>query len=114
MYLVKLDKTGNVIMDDSINGVEEFRDVLSTKSLGEKAMLWVALFCDYDSIYRHFTETERLRAVSSAVFKDYKWSGQKNKKIANAIKKYKELQFDPLDAQLIAFNETRCNRKKRA
>ena len=31
--------------------------------------------------------------------------GVKNEKIANAIKKYKELQFDPLDAQLVAFNE---------
>lgn len=27
------------------------------------------------------------------------------KKIADAIYKYKELQFDPLDAQLLAFNE---------
>ena len=32
MYLVNLDKTGNVIMDDSIYAVEEFRAVLETKS----------------------------------------------------------------------------------
>ena len=31
--------------------------------------------------------------------------GIKNEKIAVAINKYKELQFDPLDAQLVAFNE---------
>ena len=105
MYLVNLDKTGKVIMDDSIYAVEEFKEVINTKSLGERALLWVALFCDYDSIYRHFTESERVRVVSSEVFKDYNWSGQKNKKIAAAIKKYKELQFDPLDAQLGAFNE---------
>ena len=105
MYLVNLDKTGNVIMDDSIYAVEEFRAVLETKSLGAKGLLWVAMYCDYDSIYRHFTKVERLRVVSSAIFQDYNWSGQKNKKIANAIKKYNELQFDPLDSQLIAFNE---------
>ncbi len=105
MYLVNLDKTGKVIMDDSIYAVEEFKEVINTKSLGERALLWVALFCDYDSIYRHFTESERVRVVSSEVFKDYNWSGQKNKKIAAAINKYKELQFDPLDAQLGAFNE---------
>ena len=105
MYLVNLDKTGKVIMDDSIYAVEEFKEVINTKSLGERALLWVALFCDYDSIYRHFTESERVRVVSSEVFKDYNWSGQKNKKIAAAINKYKELQFDQLDAQLGAFNE---------
>ena len=43
--------------------------------------------------------------ISSNVFGDYDWKGQKNKKIADAISKYKELQFDPLDAQLLAFNE---------
>tara|TARA_R110000796_G_scaffold53618_2_gene125798 strand:- start:5177 stop:5710 length:534 start_codon:yes stop_codon:yes gene_type:complete len=105
MYLVNLDKTGSVIMDDSINAVEEFRAVLDTKSLGKKGMLYVALFCDYDSIYRHFTDTERTRMISSVVFNDYDWKGVKNKKIADAIKAYKALQFDPLDAQLLAFNE---------
>ena len=105
MYLVNLDKTGKVIMDDSVYAVEEFREVLETKSLGNNGLLWVALYCDYDSIYRHFTESERARAISSAVFKNYDWVGQKNKKIANAIKKYKELQVAPLDAQLRAFNE---------
>ena len=39
------------------------------------------------------------------MFDTYNWKGIRNEKIANAIKKYKELQFDPLDAQLIAFNE---------
>ena len=105
MYLVNLDKTGSVIMDDSINAIEEFREVLSTRGLGAKGMLWVALFCDYDSVYRHFSEKERSRMISSNVFGDYDWKGQKNKKIADAISKYKELQFDPLDAQLLAFNE---------
>ena len=105
MYLVNLDKTGGVIMDDSINAIEEFREVISTKSLGKKAMLWVALYCDYDSIYRHFSEKERCRIISSNVFGDYDWSGQKNKKIADAILRYRSLQFDPLDAQLSAFNE---------
>ena len=105
MYLVNLDKTGNVIMDDSVYAVEEFRNVIETKSLGLKGLLWVALFCDYDSIYRHFTEDERVRIISSTLFNNYDWKGVKNEKIAKAINKYKELQFDPLDAQLIAFND---------
>ena len=82
MYLVNLDKTGSVIMDDSINAIKEFREVLDTRGLGSKGMLWVALFCDYDSVYRHFSEKERSRMISSNVFGDYDWKGQKNKKIA--------------------------------
>tara|TARA_R100000935_G_scaffold58847_1_gene98515 strand:- start:1408 stop:1932 length:525 start_codon:yes stop_codon:yes gene_type:complete len=105
MYLVKLDKTGNVILDDSIYVIEEFKSILETKSLGTKAMLWVSLFCDYDSIYKHFTENERARMISSNIFNNYDWKGLKNIKIAHAITKYKELQFDPLDAQLQVFNE---------
>tara|TARA_B110000902_G_C14282329_1_gene577419 strand:+ start:3008 stop:3532 length:525 start_codon:yes stop_codon:yes gene_type:complete len=105
MYLVKLDKTGNVVTDDSVYAIEEFRAVLEAKSLGRKGMLWVSLFTDYDSIYRHFTETERARMISSNVFGNYDWKGIKNEKIAHAISKYKELQFDPLDAQLAVFNE---------
>lgn len=105
MYLIKLDKTGNVIMDDSVYAVPEFKELIETKNLGNKAMLWVALFADYDSVYRHFTEVERARMLSSNIFKNYDWKGSKNPKIANAINKYKELQFDPLDAQLQVFNE---------
>jgi len=105
MYLVNLDKTGKVIMDDSVNAVEEFREVISTKGLGMKGMLYVSLFCDYDSIYRHFTDAERARMIGSVIFNNYDWKGSKNPKIANAILMYKKLQFDPLDAQLLAFNE---------
>ena len=104
MYLLELSKKGDIVnVDDSLYAIEEFRGLV--EELGIKAMLWVALVCDYDSPYRHFVERERVKSVSKAVFDKYEWKGVKNEKIAVAIKKYKELQFDPLDAQLIAFNE---------
>ena len=106
MYLLQIDKRGQIIQeDDGMFVIPEFVDVLEDKKLGLNAMLWVALVCDYDSPYRHFVERERIKSVSKVVFDTYKWSGYKSKKIADAINKYKELQFDPLDAQLIAFNE---------
>jgi hypothetical protein len=46
-----------------------------------------------------------MRVVSKDLFDNYEWKGVKNKKIAAAILKYNELQYDPLDAQLAAFNE---------
>ena len=75
MYLVKLDKTGSVIMDDGIYAVKEFKDLIETKGMGTKAMIWVSLYCDYDSLYRHFTEAERARMISSTIFNNYDWKG---------------------------------------
>ena len=104
MYLLQLDKKGAIIEeDDGLYAIDEFKDLVD--DMGMKAMLWVALVCDYDSPYRHFVERERVKSVSKKIFDKYEWKGVKNEKIANAIKKYNELQFDPLDAQLVAFNE---------
>ena len=90
MYLLQLDKKGAIIEeDDGLYAIEEFRVLV--EELGIKAMLWVALVCDYDSPYRHFVERERVKSVSKAVFDKYEWKGVKNEKIAVAIKKYKEL-----------------------
>ena len=104
MYLLQLDKKGAAIEeDDGLYAIEEFRDLVD--ELGIKAMLWVALVCDYDSPYRHFVERERVKSVSKSVFDKYEWRGVRNEKVILATQKYKELQFDPLDAQLVAFNE---------
>ena len=104
MYLLNIDKRGEVIeTDDGLYAIEEFREVV--EEFGLKGILWVALVCDYDSPYRHFVEREQVKSVSKAVFDTYNWKGIKSESVANAVRRYKELQFDPLDAQLIAFNE---------
>ena len=105
MYLVKINKAGNLIEDDGVHAIKEFTDLIHARGLGAKALLWVAYVCDYDSPYRHFVEKERIRVVSKDLYGTYEWSCVRQKKIADAIYKYKELQFDPLDAQLLAFNE---------
>ena len=105
MYLLKISKNGNVIEDDGIFGIPEFKELIDSKTFGAKGLMYVAYIADYDSPYRHFTLDERVRVVSKDMFQDYEWKGSKNKKIAAAILKYNELQYDPLDAQLSAFNE---------
>lgn len=105
MYLLKLDKKGDVYKDDDgITGVPEFVNILKADKLGATALKWVALVCDYDSPYRHFTEVERKKAVSKDLYDKYEWFGTKRPEILAAVDKYKQLQFDPLDEQLIAFN----------
>jgi len=105
MYLLKISKQGNIVDDDGIYGIPEFKSVIETSGLGTKGLMFVAYIADYDSPYRHFTEDERLKVVAKDLFDNYDWKGVKNKKIASAILKYNELQYDPLDAQLAAFNE---------
>ena len=105
MYLLKISKQGNIIEDDGIYGIPEFKSVIETSGLGSKGLMYVAYIADYDSPYRHYNESERMRVVAKDLFENYDWKGQKNKKIADAIAKYKELEYDPLDAQLSAFNE---------
>ena len=105
MYLLKISKNGNVIEDDGIFGIPEFKELIDSKTFGNKGLIYVAYIADYDSPYRHFTLEERVRVVSKDMFQDYEWKGSKNKKIAAAILKYNQLQYDPLDAQLSAFNE---------
>ncbi len=105
MYLLKISKQGNIVEDDGIFGIPEFKSVIETSGLGQKGLVYVAYIADYDSPYRHYNESERMRVVAKDLFDNYDWKGQKNKKIADAINKYKELEYDPLDAQLSAFNE---------
>jgi phosphomevalonate kinase len=68
-------------------------------------MKWIALVFDYESPYRHYIENERIKVVSKDLYDTYSWSGVNKPEMKTAVNKYKELQFDPLDEQLLAFNK---------
>ena len=105
MYLLNLNRKGDVYKDDDgITGVPEFLTVLKTEKLGPMALKCMALVFDYESPYRHYSESERKKAVSKDLYDTFKWVGEKNLTLQAACEKYKRLQFDPLDEQLMAFN----------
>ena len=105
MYLLNLNRKGDVFKDDDgITGVPEFLTLIKKEKFGPTALKWVALVHDYESPYRHYSENERVKAVSKDLYDSYTWTGTKDKDLKIACDKYKELQFDPLDKQLIAFN----------
>ena len=105
MYLLKLNKKGDIFKDDDgVTGVPEFLTLIKKEKFGPTALKWVALVCDYESPYRHYSEGERIKAVSKDLYDTFKWSGVKDVSVMAACTKYTELQFDPLDEQLIAFN----------
>ena len=105
MYLLNLNRKGDVYRDDDgIVGVPEFMTILKKEKFGPSALKWVALVCDYESPYRHYGEEERKKAVSKDLYDTYHWKGAKDPAVLAGIEKYNELQFDPLDEQLIAFN----------
>ena len=65
MYLLQINKKGNIHKED--NGVvlvPEFKSILDTEKLGQVALNWIAMVYDYESPYRHYTEKERIKAVS--------------------------------------------------
>ena len=106
MYLLQINKKGDIYKDDSgIVLVPEFKKVLDTEKLGQTAMKWIALVFDYDSPYRHYIENERIKVVSKDLYDTYSLSGVNKPEMKTAVNKYKELQFDPLDEQLLAFNK---------
>lgn len=105
MYLLKINKKGDLIDDDGIYGIPEFADLIKAKGFGMKALMFVAYMADYDSPYRHYTDNERSRVVGKDLFGDYDWKGATNVKVLNATRKYIELEYDPLEAQLGSFNE---------
>jgi len=105
MYLLNLNRKGDVYKDDDgITGVPEFLTLIKKEKFGPMALKWVALVFDYESPYRHYNESERKKAVSKDLYDTYKWVGEKNLTLLAACEKYKRLQFDPLDEQLMAFN----------
>tara|TARA_R110000822_G_scaffold8032_8_gene32153 strand:+ start:7057 stop:7590 length:534 start_codon:yes stop_codon:yes gene_type:complete len=105
MYLLKLNRKGDVYKDDDgITGVPEFMTILKKEKFGPMALKWVALVYDYESPYRHYNEAERKKAVSKDLYDTYKWKDAEDPSMLVACQKYKELQFDPLDEQLLAFN----------
>lgn len=105
MYLLKLNRKGDIFKDDDgTTGVPEFLTLIKKEKFGPTALKWVALVCDYESPYRHYIEDERIKAVSKDLYDTFNWKGVKDVSVMAARTKYTELQFDPLDEQLIAFN----------
>ena len=106
MYLLKIGKKGNEVSDEDngVLGIPEFSKVLKDKKLGDKAMRYVALSQDYDSPYRYLNEKDRNRQICTDLTGDPEWAMTKHPLVLASIKKYRELQRDPFDDQLEAFN----------
>lgn len=97
MYLVEVSKSGKlVIEDDGVYAINEFREVLETKGLGEPALRCVALVHDYYSPFRHRDSEERATWVTREVYgrETKKTINFDNPKIVAAVEKYKFLQYD--------------------
>ena len=106
MYLLNLNRKGDIFKDDDgVTSVPEFLALIKKEKFGPTALKWVALVYDYESPYRHYSENERVKAVSKDLYDTYNWKGVKDATLRTACDKYNELQFDPLDEQLIAFNK---------
>ena len=100
MYLTTIDdKTGFVRIDieeDGVLAIKEFKNVIDTPDLGIEAFTCVALVVDYKSLLRHYSDKDRPRAAMEQVVGDRDKFVWKQELIQIALKKYDELQYDPV------------------
>lgn len=100
MYLTKINsKTGLLDLQDEKDGIlaiTDFREVIEDKKLGLSCLTAVALVADYLSPIKFYSEEDRPRKAMEEVTGDRdKWIW-KQEKIQRALKKYDDLQFDPV------------------
>jgi hypothetical protein len=108
MYLIQLDDDGLVMnnkLHDGWKAIKEFRAVYDKFKI--QGMTVIALTCDYESMYRYYTnEKDRfLRSVEEVYGNRTKI--KLNEVLQRAIDKYNELQYNPNLERIRQFEEYR-------
>ena len=99
-YLIQIDtKTGQVLHPEIMKMVDSFA------MLDEKEMLYVALYTDYNSIYKQFPDHERRRRSMWAAFNENEDQLITSPKMLRAIEDYKSLQYNPKEELIIRFQK---------
>ena len=95
-YLIQIDtKTNQVLHPEIMKLVDSF------SMLDEKEMLYVALFTDYNSIYKQFPEHIRKSRSMWHAFNENEDELIKSPKILRAVEDYKSLQYNPKEELII-------------
>jgi hypothetical protein len=99
-YLIQIDtKTNQVLHPEIMKLVDSF------SMLDEKEMLYVALFTDYNSIYKQFPEHIRKSRAMWHAFNENEDELIKSPKILRAVEDYKSLQYNPKEELIIRFQK---------
>ena len=106
MYLIQLDDDGLVMdseLHDNWKAIKEFREVYAKFKI--QGMTVIALTCDYESVYRYYTnEKDRfLRSVEEVYGNRTKL--KLNQLLQAAIDKYNLLQYNSDFERIRQFNE---------
>ena len=100
MYLVELDPLDGMVLIgkqfDGVMAIKEFRNVVNDKELGRACMTAIALSVDHLSKIKYQTPKDRPGKAMKVVTNNLnKWVWNQEK-IQLALKKYDELQYDPV------------------
>jgi hypothetical protein len=116
MYLTKINaKTGLVDISDENDGVlaiKAFRDLIDSKDLGLEAFTAVALYVDYESKVRFYSEKDRPRKAMEEVTGNRDAFVWNQELIQAALKKYDDLQYDPVREEGRLYYESKVKRLK--
>lgn len=95
---VKYERADGWVVDENAAVlISELRDLLHDEKFGVKAVAFVALFVDPDSIYVKSVadDGERKKEVAQSIFGEVPATLLKSKKIATAIDRYERLSQTP-------------------
>lgn len=98
MYLVELDTKGLVKVNgehDGIRAIKEFRAILDDKDLGVPCLTAIALYADWLTPIRYYSENDRPKRAMQMVTGSREAFDWYIDKIQAAIAKYKELIPNP-------------------
>lgn len=97
--IISVDRNSEIKLDEELfRLVPEFRDLYKDKRYGYKFVKWVILYCYYDSPYADRDEKKRKEILDKDIFGEKK-NKTKDEVVKNAIKKFNDLQYDPLREQ---------------
>lgn len=104
-YLINIDEESYKVEDSVYDAVPEFKVLKKSKIHGSKTISWIVLMYDKRSPYRNLPEQERSKAVTQEIYKKDKFYILKKPEVTAAVRKYKELSYDPLEEQYSIFGD---------
>lgn len=103
-YLYQLNKKKTVVIDE-----EAAKLCPELAKVNSKQLLFIVLYCDYNSPYHQLTEKERMLRAKRQVWGSSEETPELLKEVQEAMNAYMSLQYDPRRAQLSNYREKMTN-----
>lgn len=102
-HLIDISDTEVKVDDKLYDLVDEFRKLKKSKLHGSRAVVWLVLMYDKKSPYRKLPEEDRKEILTKDLYGKTSYYALERPEMKAAIKKYRALDYDPLEEQYAIF-----------